>query len=133
MKTIPVTLALLLMIPAMSLFAQDTLDSIPDSTRIIADPDQFMFVEKEPGFDMAELFSHMTYPKEVNGIQTRVTIHVFINKKGRPTKAQADKDDDPALAAAAIRAIQQTSFSPAIQNGEPVGMWITIPITVDPE
>jgi TonB family protein len=131
MKTFLLTLAVLLMIPATSLFAQGTLDNIPDSTRIIAEPEEFVFVEKEPWFDMEELYSHLKYPEGAvqNGAETKVTIRVFINKKGRPTKAQAEKDDDPALAAAAISAIEQTTFTPGIQNAEPVGLWMTIPVT----
>jgi TonB family protein len=134
-KTFLLTLAVMLTIPATALFAQETLNDIPDSTRIFPDPDEFMFVEKEPGFSMEELYSHLEYPEEaiLNGAETKVTIHVFINKKGRPTRAQAEKDDDPVLAAAAIRAIQQTTFSPAIQNAEPVGVWMRIPVTFKPD
>jgi TonB family protein len=134
MKAFLLTLAVLLTIPATALFAQDTSNGAADSTKILPEPEEFI-VMTEARFDTTELYSHLTYPEEAiqNGAQAKVTIRVLINARGRPTKAQAEKDDDPVLAAAAIRAIQQTTFSPAIQNGEPVAVWMTIPVTFKPD
>ena len=131
MKTFLLTLAVVLTIPATALFAQGTSKNAADSTEQIPEPDEFIQTEVDPSFDMAELYSRLKYPEEArkNYIQGRVLIQIFISREGKILQTRILQSDNPLLEEAAITAIKQTAFTPAIQFGKPLGVWMVIPIT----
>ena len=95
------------------------------------DEDSFIAVEKEPTFDMAELQKNLVYPVELHkaGIQGRVDVRTLVDKNGNVACARiTDKSARPELGKAAIDAIKKLKFTPAMQNGKPVAIWIDIPI-----
>lgn len=91
---------------------------------------EYIKVEKDPIYDDAELMKNIEYPQiAVNSnIQGRVIVNVYINKEGKPVKANITQSDSQMLNDAAVKAILKTTFAPAIQNQVPVGCWLTIPI-----
>jgi protein TonB len=96
-----------------------------------ANDDDFIQVEKEVSFDYAELQKLVDYPELAKkaGIQGTVVIKVYINNQGKPTKTQVLASDNKMLNEAATKAITSyTGYKPAIQNKQPVGMWMSIPI-----
>ncbi|MCH7612999.1 MAG: energy transducer TonB [Candidatus Marinimicrobia bacterium] len=64
------------------------------------------------------------------GVEGTVIVEVFVDKNGRVTETSIMKGiRHSSLNGAAIKAIKSTKFKPAKQKGEPVGVWISIPIS----
>ena len=79
----------------------------------------------------AAIHKNIVYPKsaEKKGIQGTVVVQFFVNEKGRVTGVNiVNGMPDTGLDEAAIQAIWNTRFKPAKQKGQPVGVWITMPI-----
>lgn len=93
-------------------------------------PDQFIPVEVQPQFDYAKLQRSIEYPEMAKraGIQGRVIVRVLISKEGKPTRTLIEYSDSDMLNKAAEEAIKKQIFTPAIQNGQPVMVWVSIPI-----
>jgi TonB family protein len=132
-RTFPLTLAVLLVISASSLFAQETSNDAVVTTEQIPDPDENWYIpmDKEPGFNTDELYSHLKYPRAARkkNIKGRVVIQVYINKEGKVLQTRIVQSDNPLLEEAAVNAIRQTTFIPAIQGGKAISVWWTIPVS----
>ncbi len=95
-------------------------------------PDEFIPVEKEPGVDLAKLQQKIEYPDLARraGIEGKVIVRVLVGKNGKAKKSFVEYSDSELLNEAAINAIKSYgTFTPAIQNGQPVTCWVSIPIT----
>ena len=94
------------------------------------DIDEFIAVEKEPEFDYADLQRRVKYPDMArrNGIEGQVLVGALVGKDGRVEKTQIISTDNEILNSSAIAAVRETVFTPAIQNGNPVRLWVRIPI-----
>ncbi|MCS6999296.1 MAG: energy transducer TonB [Bacteroidota bacterium] len=94
------------------------------------DPDEFVFVEKEPEFDYADLQRRVQYPEIARraGIEGKVIVKVLVGKDGKPKRAFVADSPSEMLNDAALKAVLATTFTPAIQNGNPIDVWVTIPI-----
>ncbi len=99
-------------------------------TEEIPAPDVFIAVEVPPSTDMSALQRSIEYPEMARraGIEGKVIIRVWIDKNGQPKKPEVLKSDSQLLNDAALKAVMKAVFSPAIQNKQPVGCWMTIPI-----
>ena len=95
-----------------------------------ADPDEFVAVEKEPQFDYADLQRRVKYPDIArrNNIEGQVLVGAYVGKDGRVEKTHIYSSDNELLDKAAVAAVRETVFTPAIQNGHPVKLWVRIPI-----
>ncbi len=94
-------------------------------------PDDFVAVEKQPGMDLVELQKLVEYPKLAKeaGVEGRVIIKALIDKSGGVRKTLVEYTDNSLLNQAALDAIKNyKNFTPAIQNNQPVMVWISIPI-----
>lgn len=90
----------------------------------------FFPVEKEPFIDIKELQKKVIYPelaKRAN-VEGRVVIRVLVGKGGVPKKYILETTDSELLNDAAIKAITSSTFTPAIQNNQPIDCWVSIPI-----
>jgi protein TonB len=96
----------------------------------IPSADAFIPVEKDPGVDMSDLKKKIVYPEMAKkaGIEGKVLIRVYVDKTGKPKKTLIQQSDSQMLNQAAIDAVMKTVCTPAIQNGQPIGCWVTIPI-----
>lgn len=96
----------------------------------IPPPDEFIPVEIQPQIDLVELQKRIDYPEMAKraGISGKVIIRVWVTKDGKPKKAEVLKSDSKMLNDAALKAVQESTFTPAIQNNKSVGCWVTIPI-----
>ncbi|MCL5992306.1 MAG: TonB family protein [Bacteroidetes bacterium] len=94
------------------------------------DPWEFVAVEKEPYIDLAELQKKIVYPEMARraGIEGKVVVRVYVGKDGKPVKTIIEASDNELLDNAAKVAIMKSVFTPAIQNGSPVPLWVSIPI-----
>jgi protein TonB len=134
MRTFLLTLAVMLIIPATFLYAQRTSKNAVDTTEHIPEPDEFVQFDQEPKFDEAELYLRLKYPEEArkNNIEGSVIIQVFVSREGKVLQTRIlryqGSSDNPLLEEAALNAVKQTTFTPAIQGGQPISMWWPIPI-----
>lgn len=97
-----------------------------------ADPDidEFIAVEKDPKFDEEALWRRVKYPEMArrNGIEGTVLVGALVGKDGKIEKTKILDSDNEVLNAAAEKAVKETVCTPAIQNGNPVKVWMRIPI-----
>jgi len=72
------------------------------------------------------------YPVQAKeaGIEGMVIVQCFINKMGEVREAKVLKGiPNTGFDASAIESITNTKFNPATRDNEPVGAWISVPIT----
>jgi protein TonB len=91
---------------------------------------EFMAVDKEPYIDIAELQKRVVYPDIARraGIEGTVNIRVLVDKKGKPKKYIIESTDSDLLNKAAIDAVMNSTFTPAIQGTTPLDCWVSIPM-----
>lgn len=95
------------------------------------DPDEFIPVEKEAGFDFAALQKLVVYPKSAleSELEGQVIVKCLIGKTGKVEKTIIEKSTSSIFNEAALNAIKKyKDFTPAIQNKQPVAVWVVIPI-----
>lgn len=92
--------------------------------------DDFIAVEVEPRFDYEDLKRRVVYPQiaRSSGIEGKVTVGVLIGKTGKIEKIQIIDSENEVLDKAALKAVNETTFAPALQNGTPVRTWVRIPV-----
>jgi len=88
--------------------------------------DKFVEVEKMP--DIINQVNPV-YPVEAmkNGIEGRVWVKALVSKEGNVKKAVAVKSDNEIFNQSAIEAAMKYTFSPALQSGKPVAVWVVMP------
>ena len=104
-----------------------------------AEPEQiFKSVEQMPQFPGGDeallkyLSSHINYPPMAaeNNIQGRVVVQFVIDKTGRVGEVKLVRSRDKDLDNEAIRVCKSLpKFTPGRQNGQPVSVWYTLPVT----
>ncbi|MDX2127588.1 MAG: energy transducer TonB [Chloroherpetonaceae bacterium] len=93
-----------------------------------ADPEDFVAVEKEPEFVDRPAIAYPEVAKRA-GMEGLVVVRVLIEKDGRPKKAQIMKNPGTDIFdQAAIDNVMKATYTPAIQNGKAVKVWMTVPI-----
>ncbi len=95
-------------------------------------PDEFIAVEKEPGVDLAKLQKSIVYPDLARraGVEGRVVVRVLVGPDGKARRYFVESSDHELLNQAALDAIKNYGlFTPAIQNGQAIMCWVSIPIT----
>ncbi len=92
------------------------------------DPDPNAMVPYEKGQEMIEA-AKPNYPEIAKsaGITGKVFIKVLVDKEGMPKKAMVIKSENEIFNQSAIDAAMKSKFSPAIQEGKPVAVWIVLP------
>lgn len=95
-------------------------------------PDEFIPVEKEPSLDYDKLKRSVQYPDIARraGVEGKVIVRVLVDKSGKVKKTMIEYTDSELLNESAVKAIRDYgTFTPAIQNGQPITCWVSIPIT----
>ena len=71
-----------------------------------------------------------SYPADAKkkGLEGMVWLKVWIDESGRVGKVAIQKSDSKVFESAAIAAAEQWAFRPAMRDGKPVDVWVTIPI-----
>jgi TonB family protein len=92
-------------------------------------PDSFIAVEVYPQVVYQE---QPKYPRlaQQGGFTGKVVIQAYVDKNGDVKKAQAVKEvpENMGFGEAAVEAAYKYKYRPAIQNGNPVGVWVTYPV-----
>jgi protein TonB len=88
------------------------------------DPYAFVDVEKEPQ-PISNLQSLVKYPELARkaGLEGVVFVRFQVLKDGSVGKVMIEKSDQKIFEQAAIDAVKQCKFTPAIQNKEPIDVW----------
>lgn len=93
--------------------------------------DEFLeVVEDLPVVDNEDLQRKLKYPEmaQRQGIEGVVYVRVWVDKHGKPTKAEVDQSDNKLFNENAIKAAMSISYTPAKQGGQPVNCQVSIPI-----
>ncbi|MCS7297218.1 MAG: TonB family protein [Bacteroidia bacterium] len=94
------------------------------------DPNAFIAVEKEPQpVNMDEIKKRIGYPplaKEA-GIQGKVIVRVLVGKTGKYERHIVLKSPHKLLSEAVEKELPFLEFTPGIQAGKPIKVWVTIP------
>jgi periplasmic protein TonB len=71
------------------------------------------------------------YPFDMKraGISGIVTLNCLIDEQGRVGDARVENTPGTPFSAAALEAIRQWTFTPAIRNGTPVAVRVTLPLS----
>ena len=85
----------------------------------------------KPTFDQAELERNFNFEGTVSEV-TEIKLRVMIDEKGAVKQVLVPDDTDVALATAAVNAVQNTGFTPGMQNGKAIPVWITVELKVKP-
>jgi periplasmic protein TonB len=93
-------------------------------------PSEFVLLEKEPSpVNLDQLKGLIGYPpmaKEAE-IEGKVVVRVQVDKTGQYVKHIVIKDPHPILTKAVTDKIHNLTFTPGIQAGKPIKVWVTIP------
>ncbi len=95
---------------------------------------KFQYIAREvepaayPGFRVEDFVEYPELAKEA-GIEGRVIIAAFINKKGIPKNIYLVKGVFESLDKAALSAVKQSRWIPAKQQGKRIGVWVNIPVS----
>jgi len=93
---------------------------------VLPAPDDFVPVEEQP---VIVEFKTPEYPRMAReaGIEGVVTVRALVGKDGKVRDAILGKGVHQLLDEAAIAAAKECVFKPAIQNKNPVAVWVAIP------
>jgi len=81
-----------------------------------------------PGFRVEDFVEYPELAKEA-GIEGKVIIAAFINKKGIPKNIYLVKGVFESLDQEALDAVKQSRWIPAKQQGKRIGVWVNIPVS----
>jgi len=93
-------------------------------------PDEFIDVEKEAtALNMDEIKGKLQYPKKCRmmNIEGKVMVRALIGQDGLIVKHIIRESPHDLMTQEVERVLYSLRFSPAVQNGEPVLLWVTLP------
>ncbi len=92
------------------------------------DPDPNVMIQYEKGPEMIN-GAKPDYPETAKkaGITGKVFVKVLIDKEGTPKKAVVIKSESELLNQSAVDAAMKSKFSPAMDKGNPIAVWIVLP------
>jgi protein TonB len=112
--------------------ASDELRTTADTVRPDEpDPEKFIPAAIEPTYDHAEFQSRLLYPEDARryGIQGTVVLRILVSKDGKALRCRVESTESKILLDAAVAATMATRFTPGTQEGRPIHMWVTVPVT----
>jgi len=92
------------------------------------EPDPGAMVEYEKAPEMIEA-AKPYYPEAAQqaGVTGKVYVKVLVDKEGIPKKAVVLKSESELFNESAVDAAMKSRFTPAIQDGKPIAVWIVLP------
>jgi len=75
-------------------------------------------------------YLQIQYPEAARqeGIEGELRLHFFVNEEGMAERIQVEKSLHPLTDTAAVRALRSVRFRPALDEGEPVPVWMSLPV-----
>ena len=103
-----------------------------EEKKVDEEPQYFVAVENmpEPIGGIAGIQGKIVYPSIAKraGVEGTVYIKAYVNKKGIVTKAIVLKGIGAGCDQAAMKAVEETRFTPGRQRGKPVNVMVSIPV-----
>ena len=90
------------------------------------EPEPFVAVEKSPVVIRSVVPEYPRLAAEL-GVEGRVWVKIWVDENGRTRKVVVLKSDAEVFEEPAVKAAMQFLFTPAIMNGKPVSVWVSIP------
>lgn len=94
------------------------------------DPNAFVAVEKNPEpVNMDAIKAAVGYPPAAKeaGIKGQVTLRILVDKTGAYEKHVIVRSPHQLLTDAVVKEVRNLKFTPGIQGGKPIRVWVTIP------
>lgn len=94
------------------------------------DPFKFVMVDQEPQpVNMDDIKKRIGYPPTAKeaGIEGVVVVRILVDKNGNYVKHIVMQSPHPLLTKAVEKEIRNLKFTPGIQAGRPIKVWVTIP------
>jgi TonB family protein len=88
---------------------------------------QYVYRDDEPAL-LRSVPAKYPASARASGRGARVTVNVLVAEDGRVRKWEI-ASGDPEFNDAAVEAVKQYEFKPAMANGHPVAVWVAVPIT----
>lgn len=132
-KTLVLLLLATVIITTDNTFAENPLnfeysEGIYDTTEVLT------IAEEMPEIigGIQEVYKHIDYPRaaSLNNIQGRVFVRFIVDEQGNVQQPEILKDIGGGCGDAALKGIQKVKFTPGKQNGLPVSVYYTLPITL---
>lgn len=100
--------------------------SIDSSVEREPDPDEFILVTQEPE-PIVPIGQLVQYPDSARraGIEGKVVVSALIEKNGSVSKVLLVRGAHPLLDTEAVRVYRSAKFTPGMDDGKPVRVWIT--------
>jgi len=78
-----------------------------------------------------QLYKNIEYPRAaaLNNVEGRVFVRFIVDAEGNVQEPEILKDIGGGCGEAAVAGIKKVKFTPAMQNGEPVSVYYTLPVT----
>ncbi len=91
----------------------------------------FAQVMPEPIGGLAAIYKHITYPSIAKqaGISGKVYLLIYIDEKGNVNDVKVLKGIGGGCDEAAVEGVKQTKFTPGKNNGQPVKVKLSLPIS----
>ncbi len=120
------------MIFSSSLFANITNEEV--ETEVKVDTTEVLTVaEVMPEIEggIQELYKKIVYPRaaQQNNVEGRVFIRFIVDENGDVQSPEILRDIGAGCGDAAVAAIEKVKFTPGKQNGQPVSVYFTLPVT----
>jgi periplasmic protein TonB len=90
----------------------------------------FTFVEQMPTVELSDIQKRVVYPEIAKraGVEGVVTVYILVSKTGKPLRTKIADTDNAMLNSAAEKACLEATYTPGIQNGQPVDVWLSVPV-----
>lgn len=98
----------------------------------IPDPNAFVAVEKEPApVNMDNVKREIGYPETARqaSLEGSVVMRIYVDKFGAYQQHIVLSSSSPTFTRAVEQHINKLRFTPGIQAGQPIGVWVNIPFT----
>jgi TonB family protein len=92
--------------------------------------EEFTPVEREPSYEVGELYRLIRYPEQARrlGLEGTVVVKALVTAAGTAEQCSVVESDNMFFNADALYGIQRLRFTPARQNDHAVACWIYIPV-----
>ena len=92
--------------------------------------EEFVKVDSAPTVDLQQLQKNVVYPETArkSGIEGTVMVRALISKSGKVIKTIISSSDSKLFNKSAQKAVKISKFTPAIDKGQAVCCWVTLPI-----
>jgi TonB family protein len=91
-----------------------------------AEPEPFVPVERDPVLIRGSVPEYPPLASSL-GLEGRVWVKIWVDAEGRARKAVVLKSTAEVFEASALKAAMEFLFTPAIMDGKPVSVWVSIP------